>query len=245
MQLRRIMPGHWIAIAALFLAGAVPRTAAQATGASLPLTVHAGTVVSLERLEKTVDWIDLDEALLRGYADPEDVKDDVLIRRPPRDAHCYAVWTLELVAGRTVSRFDYQLHHDTGVSPCVAMQRGTRPYDLRVLELAGPDQVSLLFEVPGDTQYVTLEFALATTVPQPSLQDLPFGQAATAAALQAPDEAPALPAVTPTDGPPPPEEPRGGNPPAEATPKPAEPKPEPTPAKPPKPKDEDDLGDLF
>jgi hypothetical protein len=200
----------------------------------------------VERLEGTVKWIDLDTVLANGALDPEDVDEDALRDRPPKDAHCYAVWALDLKRGRTLSRFDYRLRHAGGVSPCLALRRGVRPYDPRVLELRGPDRASLLFEVPAGTDRITLEFALAATVPQPKVENLPFGETASSPeppspAEQAPPEPTEAPKPAPAQG-------TADSPPAkpEENPRPSKPAQEPEKTKPKPPaKPGDDLGDLF
>lgn len=235
----------------LLAMGLTQAAAQRATPTALPLKVHAGTLMTVERVQSPVRWIALDTVLAKADLDPETVDEDALVDRPPAAAQCYAVWTLELESGRSVSRYDYRLRHAGGTVPCLAMRRGSRPYDRRILTLTGPERASLLFEVPADAQHVSLEFALATTVPQPGATGIPFGDQPVSpdGETAPPVQEPAQPADQPgeeTSTPaaaPPPTKPKS-DPEPKPEPRPG-PQPKPEPKVPAKPKGANDLGDLF
>ncbi len=147
------------------------------SGFALPVPIHAGSLIAVETSDLAVSWIDLDNALLAKLFDPDEGKlpDDAVVLRPASPGTIYAILTIQLKKGRSLSRYDYSLVAGGETRPCLALASDDAPYDCRRWKVdGGPGQVYLLFEVPADAAEASLEFAMDCTIPQRTVTGIPL-----------------------------------------------------------------------
>ncbi|OGV78533.1 MAG: hypothetical protein A3K19_17965 [Lentisphaerae bacterium RIFOXYB12_FULL_65_16] len=138
----------------------------------LPVQVHCGSVVRVERSEEPVSWRDMDKVLgMKNFRPVAGEDPKTVIERAPGEGRVYVIVTLRVEPRRSVGRSDYVIRHKGkgGMSACLALAWADLPYDERNwqgLPKTDAVEVQALFEVPADQDEGELTFALPVTLEQ-------------------------------------------------------------------------------
>ncbi|MGN0877909.1 MAG: hypothetical protein ACI4WT_00465 [Oligosphaeraceae bacterium] len=149
-----------------------------AADVTLPCAFAAGQVTRFDRTAEALPFVDFDKAAALAAASDEEVAkeslptDELLVERAPEAGRQYAVFTVQVAEGRTLSRHDYVLVNDRGeVQPCLGLARGEgAPFDFRHQALRGPEVCRLVFPFASDSYELRLRSAFAA-VPLPEVGD--------------------------------------------------------------------------
>lgn len=181
-----------------------------AADVTLPCAFAAGQLTRFDRTAEALPFVDFGKAAALAAASDEEVardslpSDELLVERTPEAGRQYAVFTVQVAEGRTLSRHDYVLVNDRGeVQPCLGLARGEgTPFDFRHQTLRGPEGCRLVFPFAADSYELRLRSAFPA-VPLPEVGDFrvqprpeppkPEPPAAAASVPPAPAPAPSVP----------------------------------------------------
>jgi hypothetical protein len=171
---------------------------------SFPLKIHAGTIERMERLETTLPFVKLEEAVASGeQSAPEIVPGWLREERPAPAGLVYVVFTVAVLPERSLSRFDYALEADGQRYPCLgmALEQGA-VFDGRRLEQRGAGIVKIAFACPATASDAAL-VSRYHEVPLNSVRDIVLieKEPAPEAAAVEPDAPAAEPALAETPAP--------------------------------------------
>ncbi len=184
-------------------AAVAPTAAAPAAEAVavLPLAMHCGKLVRVDRVTGALPWIDLDRVAAEGNLEAGTGGKDAVIQREPGAGLCFAVAVFELTRDRSLSKYDYRIDAGGQAHECLGLGTGSNPFDGRRWKVSTPGEVRMLFEVPADQAVLHLVPALTSSIPLRAVRGLAFAEV-TALAAPAPAAAPAAaPTAAPTAAP--------------------------------------------
>lgn len=149
-----------------------------AADVTLPCAFAAGQLTRFDRTGEALPFVDFDKAAALAAASDEEVardslpSDELLVERAPEAGRQYAVFTVQVADGRTLSPHDYVLVNDRGeVQLCLGLARGEgAPFDFRHQTLRGPEVCRLVFPFAEDSFELRLRSAYAA-VPLPEVGD--------------------------------------------------------------------------
>ena len=153
----------------------VPVPAAAETVATLPLVVHCGKLLRVERVPGPLPWVDAERLLAEGNLDAGTGDKDAIVQREPAAGTCFAVVVFEVARDRSLSKYDYRLDAGGKAYECLGLGAGENAADSRRWKVATPGEVRMLFQVPADQTAVHLVPALTSSVPLRTVRDLAFG----------------------------------------------------------------------
>jgi hypothetical protein len=190
----------------------------------LPVVVHSGKLLRVERVTGALPWVDTERVLAAGNLDAGTGGAEAVVSREPGAGQCFAVAVLEVTGERSLSKYDYRLDAGGKAYACLGLGAGGNPFDARRWKVATPGEVGMLFQIPAEQTVVHLVPALTSSVPLRAVRGIAFAPASAAPApvpavpdavpvpavpdagpaVAAPPAAPAVPEAVPAAVPPPP-----------------------------------------
>ncbi len=132
-----------------------------------PVLFRPGKVTAAALSDEPVQWRDLRHILLKEQYDASDpLREESIVSREPTDGFMHAILSVELNPGSSIGKYDYKLVRAGREFQVIAMAKGDKPFDPRVWEIADSRirPIKLVFELPADTNEVSLVMALPVTV---------------------------------------------------------------------------------
>ena len=190
---------------------------------TLPAPVPCGQITEFIRTEDAQKFVDINAAAkAAAEADTStedgtpsmDVPEELLVEKEPENGMLFAIFTVKVTEGRTLSQYDYALETDSGTrQSCLGIGYGkTGFFDFRMRAQQGPELYKLIFHCPKEAYEVKLIYAYPK-IPVPPVGDFVINvrpapptpppapaEPAPAAAAPANAPAPAAPA-TPANAP--------------------------------------------
>lgn len=171
-----------------------------AAPAVLPVVVHSGKLLRVERVTGALPWVDTERVLAAGNLDAGTGGAEAVVSREPGAGQCFAVAVLEVTGERSLSKYDYRLDAGGKAYACLGLGAGGNPFDARRWKVATPGEVGMLFQIPAEQTVVHLVPALTSSVPLRAVRGIAFAPAA-APAPPAAAPVPAVPDAVPAAGP--------------------------------------------
>ena len=130
--------------------------------------IHAGNIVTIERLGRKVRVIDMEKALTRKQFEPKEEEWVQERERNARENHEFIAVVVQLKQGRSIGLFDYHIGYGEGQkAECIGIALSGSVFDPRrweVISVLGGEQVRMLYEVPINQDVLEITFALPVSV---------------------------------------------------------------------------------
>lgn len=128
------------------------------SAAAFPVSIHAGRIEGLERVESPQIFVDITEAMGKDDRKPIDDAPDYLQKEIPPDAgNVYVILSVSVMDKRSISIADYKLYADGAECECRGLKLASSSvFDPRRILVTGPAVVKMLFSCSADAETADL-----------------------------------------------------------------------------------------